>query len=449
MKKNGVLLTGRTDTQYYQLISELSKLHSNSSGSLRLTKKFDAVEKDWVIYLRPRTFSEFLYELIIAWPEERFAIKKEVNDALEHALRPIIAAARAAAYCDSDERLEDYAKSTTPSNQEKASDLNDHDNATALLSNAKAEDGPVVKVDPSEYVATLEELLDSLSKKALGIKSSVDKASLKINTCFASASTKIPARIPHFYITKRPALEFTANNVIVGSVNALSVGKASASRSLKRAFSAFKERWNGAKLECELPKFGKISNDNQLGQIDDDQIKNNDESLKLLISHAALMSVNGLEHIERLVCIADDINRIGIDGFLDITREQSKNFYMAGCESMRGSIVRELYPNRYISDPKNKGALVPFYSDDNIAGAIDAALELTNPDQKSGKMPVSFMFAGLDDITYEEIKKQIQDRPPARPAYNPELPTPVKYFENAKRNFDDVETDEQDSSLLI
>ena len=336
-----------------------------------------------------------------------------------------------------------------PSNQKKASDLNDHDNAMTLLSNAKAEDGPVVKVDPSEYVATLEELLDSLSKRALGIKSSVDKASLKINTCFGSASTKIPAGIPHFYITKRPALEFAANNVIVGSVNALSVGKASASRSLKRAFSAFKEGWSGAKLECELPKFVRKSNENQTEKNDDDQIKNNDTSLELEIIHAPLMSVNGLEHIERLVCIADDINRTGIGGFQNLAREKWKNFYMAGCGFMRGSIVRELYPNRYISDPQDKGAPVPFYSDDNIAGAVDAALELTNPSKKNGKNPVSFMFAGLDDMAYEKIKNEIEGRPPARPECNPELPTPAKYLENAKKKFDNVKTDDQESSLLI
>lgn len=450
MKKNGVLLTGRTDTQYSQFISELSELQHASSGALRLTKKFDTVKKDWEIYIRPQTFPEFLYELIIAWPEDRYAVKKEVHDALEHAFRPIIAAARAAAYRHSLEQSKDDAKSPMPVNQGKASSLNDQDNATTLLNDAEAEDSPVVAVDPSDYVPILEGLLDSLGKKALGIKSSVNKASLKITTCFASASTNIPAGTPHVYITKRSALEFTANNVIVGSVNALAVGKANAGASLKQTFSAFKKEWDSAKLQREivLPQFVNKNSENQLVQ-DDDQIKKNDQGMELKVIHAPLMSVNGLEHIEKLVCIPDDISRTGVGGFKDLEREKWKEFYMAGCKFMHGSIVRELYPNRYTSHSQKKGAVVPWYSEANIAGAVDAALELTNPGRQDGISPVSFMFAGLNDKAYEEIQNEIKSRPPARPAYNPVLPTPVKVLKSMGKTSDQAKTSDEERQLLI
>lgn len=447
MKSNEVLLSGRTDEQYCDLISELSELQHASSGSLRLKKNFNAVNNDWVIYIRPRTFSEFLYELILADPEERYAIKKEVHDALEHAFRPMIAAARAAACRD--KQLEDDVKSPMPSNLRKASRSYDQDNATTLLDDADAEDDPVGKVGPSQYVATLERLLDVLGRRALGIKSSVDKAIPQINSCFASASANVSASVPHFYITRRSALEFTANNVIVGSVNALAVGKANADASLKRAFSAFKEGWNSAKLRCELPKFVKKDNENQLVQDDEDQLEKSHESTNLSICHATLMPVNGLEHIEKLVCIPDDINRMGIGGFKDLERKKWKEFYMAGCKSMHGSIVRELYPNRYISDSKNKGAVVPRYSENNIAGAVDAAFELTNPGRQDGENPVSFMFAGLNEVAYKKIQNEIEKRPPARPAYNSELPTPEKVLKKMGIKFGDGKNDDEESTLLI
>jgi hypothetical protein len=161
------------------------------------------------------------------------------------------------------------------------------------------------------------------------------------------------------------------------------------------------------------------------------------------------MPVNGLEHIEKLVCIPDDINRMGIGGFNDLERKKWKEFYMAGCKSMHGSIVRELYPNRYISDSKNKGAVVPRYSENNIAGAVDAAFELTNPGRQDGENPVSFMFAGLNEVAYKKIQNEIEKRPPARPAYNSELPTPEKVLKKMGIKFGDGKNDDEESTLLI
>lgn len=77
MQSKKVLLGGRPDGQYKKLLLELADLQEKASGPFRLEKEFNAVQKKWVIHLRIRTWSEFLYESICAYPDEKAAIKKK------------------------------------------------------------------------------------------------------------------------------------------------------------------------------------------------------------------------------------------------------------------------------------------------------------------------------------------------------------------------------------
>lgn len=309
---------------------------------------------------------------------------------------------------------------------------------------AEIEDDLTGEVKPSEWVGAVEELFESLRRKALGMKSAGENIALQVNPFADPARNNLSDIKRHFYITKRSALEFTANNVIVGSVNALTAGKAKASSSLRRAFSSFREGWSSARHSCSTPY--------------SDFATPNEPQLKTKVPHATLMSVNGLEHIENLVCVADDVKRNGIAGFMDLEREKWKEFYIAACRSMRGSIVRELYPNYYAPDPKNNMLLIPCYSEANIAGAVDAALELTDPGRQDGKDPVLFMFAGLNKDSYQRIENEMKLRlaesaePPERPTYVDSLPTPGKErseYERKRKLPASGDGIDQDQSLLI
>lgn len=65
--------------------------------------------------------------------------------------------------------------------------------------------------------------------------------------------------------------------------------------------------------------------------------------------------------------------------------------------------MRELYPSFYTKDATDGGKMIPFYTDANVAGAVEAGLELSSLSRKDGENPVAFMFAGLNDNAYEKI----------------------------------------------
>jgi hypothetical protein len=387
----------------------LADLHEKASGPFRLEKEFNAVQKKWVIHLRIRTWSEFLYESVCAYPDEKAAIKKEVVNALEHAFRPMILAARVAALHDVDEQPQgDINRLVKNNNSQGQSIDDDEDHADRLPTNAqKPYGGSSVTVEPFQYVQTIETVLEQLKQRVSGVKFPVSKSSEKINADYFSASRNVSVDTQPFGFTRLSALDFVANNVIVGSVNALMTGKNNpgSSPSLKRALSAFRKGWNDAKLKLSLPEESgkKIANSKNLPRVE----------MKFFM--ARLMSVNGLEHIENFYCIPDNVKRVHGSGFQGWGASEWKNFYLTGCREMKGSIVRELYPNYYTKDAANGGKIIPYYSDANVEGAVEAALELSSLSRKDGRNPVAFMFAGLNGSAYEKIK-EIMEKLQADPA---------------------------------
>lgn len=399
MKSEKVLLTGRGKDQYETVITELNNLNLSASGPFRLEKKIDQEKKCWIKYVRERTWFEFFYESLVATPQEKKQREQEVVDALEHAFRPIICAARRAAYqqareyenksCDGElidapldySRNMDDADDQMPSSQKLVS-------RKELLGEAP----------PPKYVDMLEDLLILFANKALGIAKPIDEAARRSHPFQLSRASGSSDRFEHFFLTKRPALEFYANNVIVGSVTALAVKKAEASATLRRALSAFKEVWRDAKSSCLLP-----------GPDPEKHVLNGRglKRVSILVPHAIFPVVNGLEHIENLVCIKDDVGRDYACRFKDFGKEDWKKFYLEGCGKMRGSVVRELYPSYYVTDEENGKKITPYYSDANVQGAIEAAFELSSLSREDGEDPVSFMFAGLNEDAYGRILEKI------------------------------------------
>lgn len=448
MQSIKVLLSGRTDNQYEELLKGLSSLHEEANGPLRLEKEFNVVKKNWVVYVRARTWSEFFYEFICTYPEEKAEIRKEVLNALEHAFRPMIAAARGAAFRESNEQpQEEITQWANNSESRYEGTLDDEDHADRLPPNAvKKQDNSAQKVQPSDYVQILEALLDTLKWKALGVKPPVDKAREKMNASVSSESPNLSADMQFFDFTQLSALDFVANNVIVGSVNALKAGKNNpgSSSSLKRAISAFKKEWNGAKLKCRLPyPVAETVNSHNLPRD------------KIALSQASLIPVNGLEHIENLICIPDDVRRNHESRFKGFGRAEWKDFYLAGCKTMRGSIVRELYPSFYAKDEMNSGKMIPYYSDANVEGAIDAALELSSSSRADGENPVTFMFAGLSDRAYAKVQDAMDKRRAVMPrrVVPDDAPTPIRKVRELQGNEEisvvKYERQETDSSLSI
>lgn len=458
MKSEKVLLTGRSNDQYREMMEELGELNCYCSGPFRLEREIDPGKKGWVNYIRERTWFEFFYESILATSQEKAERKKEVVDALEHAFRPMICAARRAAYREVDKyekdgRNEEFVDMRSPHGR----NMDDADNQLSLPENRVARSELGKEVAPSEYVRALEDLLGLYCNKVLGLVKPVGEVVCEFRPFQFPAATGSSDGVPHFHITKRPALEFAANNVIVGSVNALAVKKAEASATLKQALSAFKEAWHGAESRCPLPGPAQGSHDG-----------NGLERAKILFPHATLMVANGLEHIENLVCIPDDVGRKHAFRFKDFGKNEWKKFYLEECRKMRGSVVRELYPNYYAPDPKNGGKMVPFYSNDNVDGAIEAAFELSSLSREDGRDPVSFMFAGLNEDAYGRIlagidrlsnEKKIvqQQRSPEKSSSKPPLPegipTPARKVREIEKEKESTtsqsEKERTESPLLI
>lgn len=175
MQSKKVLLSGRTKDQYEELLTGLLNLQEKANGPFRLEKEFNAVQKKWVIHLRTRTWSEFFYESICAYPEEKAAIKKEVINALEHAFRPMILAARGAASSDFKIKPQGDINRRVSSNKSQGQGTHDdEDHADISPTNAdKIYDDSSATVEPSQYVQIMETLLDQLKRKTMGVEASV------------------------------------------------------------------------------------------------------------------------------------------------------------------------------------------------------------------------------------------------------------------------------------
>ena len=75
---------------------------------------------------------------------------------------------------------------------------------------------------------------------------------------------------------------------------------------------------------------------------------------------------------------------------------------------------------------------MPFYSDENIQGAITAANKIRSQVKQKGKGKASIMFAGMDNDTYTRMSKMMN--PPPRPKFPEYLLTPEKIPQNVRGN---------------
>jgi hypothetical protein len=72
-----------------------------------------------------------------------------------------------------------------------------------------------------------------------------------------------------------------------------------------------------------------------------------------------------------------------------------------------GSLVQELYPDRWEDNPGGTGKKRPFYSNANIQGAAQAGLEISKRIRPDAKPPISVMFTVANDQARTALARAI------------------------------------------
>jgi hypothetical protein len=194
------------------------------------------------------------------------------------------------------------------------------------------------------------------------------------------------------------ALQVIAHHVVVSNVGAISFPKVIPYSPLKRALEKFATAWADWKM-TSLPSI-----------FDNTNLKKKE----INVSRYAVSSAR-IKHIQNLWCIPDDVNRNFSDCLASQPAAVWEEFYTQVCQPSKGSIVLELYPDYYFDEPMASNERKPYYSDENLSGAVNAAKTIRLLGREEGQGPVSIMFAGMNDDTYKRMS-EIMQRPHARPA---------------------------------
>ncbi|WP_194715891.1 hypothetical protein [Noviherbaspirillum soli] len=212
------------------------------------------------------------------------------------------------------------------------------------------------------------------------------------------------------------ALQVIAHHVVVGSVGVMSFPKVNPYSPLERVLEAFATAWADWERTI-LPS----SLDNA-----------NNKKKEINVVRYAVGS-DKIKNIRNLWCIPDDVNRDFSDSLADQPAAFWQEFYMQACQSSKESIVLELYPDYYFSEPMWSNKRKPYYSDGNIFGAVNAANEIRSQGRVNGQRPASIMFAGMNHETYERMA-EIMQPPPPRPKFIEDLLSPEKLPKNVREN---------------
>lgn len=373
-----VCISGIDRSNSQHLVTGIRDLLKNTHGPVRLTKVKGEKPNEQILFLRERTWSEFLLEKLIRTPQEMTDIQNETLAAIELALFPL-----------TDEEMNGAEKTSGKNNRHKAGkeevpcldDLSETKAKYDLADSASDDDINSFSMD----IETCREWLKYrvLEDENLNIETPIRRSQTRLR--LSNGLGTVPQGLS---VTTCPALQVVAHKVIVGSVGAVSVLNLKPYSVLERAVEAFKSAWDG--LELKTPPWVRPGGE-----------------LNVLLD--VLQCKRGLRHIPNLMCIADDRSRDDKQDFANQSQKFWKTFYGSGLDTTEGSVVRDLYPDYYIDDLNALGGRKPFYSDNNLEGAVAAAIEVRQKMRAEGKRPVSIMFAGMDENTYRRISARLKN----------------------------------------
>jgi hypothetical protein len=372
-----VQISGVSQSQREQFLDQAKELLDTTRGALRLSEVSDKKTKQKVLYLRERTWGEFFLEKLILTPQEMEDVQNEVLAAIELAFFSIAEEPKGQTRNEPGRSETDYVpcldelangmlpKPISDGNDEAiGSDMDLSICKESLRSKVLEKDESDIETQPTKlgHVRTFNGLL------------TVPKG-ISVSTC--------------------PALQVIAHNVIVGSVGAVSVREVSPYSALQKALQAFKSVWS----ELPLKGIPTYSGPNEHGKC------------KIFVYKENLVCKSGLRHIQKLICIPDNGNRANnnINPLAAQNQIFWESLYENLCCDKEGSIVVEIYPDYYKNDQQALGEKIPYYSEENIKGAVTAAIKVREKMRKDGKEPVSIMFAGMDQRTYTRISDELQN----------------------------------------
>lgn len=377
-----VRISGIDKSASADFIQDLNGLLEKTRGPLRLTKVKGGKPNEQILFLRERTWSEFFLEKLIRTPQEMTDIQNETIAAIELALSPLSSEAmNGTKQAGGETKGTKAGKRAVPC----LDDVDQADDSVASISGYYiGANGISIEVCKDDLIARV------LYDKALFIEGPVRGLQTRIRP-----SNGLLTVHEGLSISTCPALQVVAHTVIVGSVGAVSAPNIKPYSALERAVEAFKTAWDRLELKT-LPWVFPEEKPNVL--------RDN------------LQRQRGLRHIHNLICIADDEGRDDKQSFATQKMPFWKTFYLTGLDAAGGSVVRDLYPDYYIDDKNAPGGRKPVYSDHNIKGAIAAAIEVRRKMREEGKTPVSIMFAGMDQATYDRMSIELQkcDVPPQK-----------------------------------
>lgn len=384
--------------QRKDFLDKAQELLAKTRSPLRLSEVIDKKNKEKVLFLRERTWGEFFLEKLILTPQEIEDVQNEALAAIELAFFLPIQESRAQGKKVSEKRKKDCV----PCLDELAYEI--------LSESAKISDDEDVGTDIRAKLCK-----DLLKWHVIGKDrcESKTRVSNPSNVATFNGLFNMPEGIS---ISTCPALQVIAHHTIVGSVGAMSFPKVVPYSPLERASKAFAIAWAAWKLPtlpCNSAKPKSLKNE-------------------ITVNVYNLESQQGLRHIQHLRCIPDNWNRNARNPLASQVKGFWENFYLDVCGSAKGKIVLGLYPDCYTGNSTAGGRKRPFYSDENIQGAIDAAEKIRSKATKGERGMPSIMFAGLDNETYERMTKIMN--PPPRPKIPDHLLTPERIPLNLRNN---------------
>jgi hypothetical protein len=397
-----VRISGIKGAQYETMMAGFGKLLEEASGPFRLEvveSKGENNKPVVVKYLRSRTWGEYFYEKLWARVQDIVDAENAASAAIAHVFDPMINQARALKVAHEvgsrkettgEPAMIDHGAGTS---NESNSVNDDRDNinpalADELASNVQG-DAHVLKQYLENLQAHVFERKHISSGNAGKPAPASDSKTIKsVNGLF-----QVP---PGVSVCAASPLQFIANVVIVSSATDKSTATVKENATLEQALRKFGKAWTELKNQ-EHPGLPYRLED---GKPEPD----------ITIVMDNLAPRNGLHHVQHLWCIADDEKSRGKGNLLDnekLSRSQWKETYLTlwRLAGAKGSVVQELYPNRWDDNPAVSGRR-PAYRDENIWGAAEAGLEISSRTPK-GSQPVSIMFTVADEKARTDLANAI------------------------------------------
>lgn len=363
-------ITGIDPAQRENFLENAQRFLDRNQGALRLSKVADKKNRGEILFLRKRTWGEFFLEKLILTPQEMEDIQNEALAAIELAFFSFEKEVKWKAQKESGKGEENFVHCLDDSDNKVLSEISDESS-----------------LEEASFCINAEFYKSSLRSRVLDKADSEDETE-STRPDFIKTSNGLLTVPKGISVSTCPALQVISHNVVVSSVGAVSVGKVSPYSPLQRAVDAFKSVWSDSPIKT-LPICRKEN---------------------ILLIKENLMPKTGLRHIQKLVCIPDDRKRHDRSALAGKKKNVWETLYESLFSDAVGSVVLELYPDYYEDDKKALGKRKPFYSEENIRGAVDAAIKVRKEMRKNKKELVSIMFAGMEQDTFARVCNELKKR---------------------------------------